>query len=71
MEASSKHKRSESNKRSRFSALQLVVFVAVFAAIGAFIIMHSFAAGPATYYVSKTGSNAGGTSWATAFNELN
>src|SRR6266568_2210939 len=56
---------------TRFSKTTLAIFMLSFAAVGSYIITHSFAATPTTYYVSKNGSDSGGTSWATAWNELN
>jgi hypothetical protein len=58
-------------ERKTFSKFHSLIFITVFAAIGLFAVIKSFAATPTTYYVSKNGSNTGGTSWATAFNELN
>jgi hypothetical protein len=55
----------------RYRIPKLAAFTLGFAVIGSYVIMHSFAATPTTYYVSKNGSNSGGTSWATAWNELN
>jgi chitodextrinase len=53
----------------RLSVRNVIIFALLFLAIGNYVIFHGLAAST-TYYVSKAGSNAGGTSWASAWNEL-
>jgi parallel beta-helix repeat protein len=48
----------ETFAQSRFSKPNLVIFGAVFALIGVYVIFRSFAASPTTYYVATTGADS-------------
>lgn len=58
-------------QRRAFSKTALSIFAVLFAGVGSYFILKSFAAGGQTYYVSRDGNNADGTSWTTAWNDLN